>query len=496
VNDLDVELEPIIKRVQADSARITLTVEEALIRASIPIEEGVPASNIITKVIEGVESGWLSYFFCCYRKFYSAQELFSGAVEKFMDSINKHNPSVQTQCFHFFAHWIIHHWDDFRSIKEEFLPIFPTYGLGPLTDHVSAMEKKDMSKSPVDKSSMTFTEDSVFCSGSLVDVPILSNFEQYELTHLAEQITLYQQQLWESISRTDVMEYKPPVVKGTGTTSVDIFIGHFNSLSMWTQLSILKTVGLAKRRQTVGKLLELCDILYKLRNYNAVFSIFSTFYTSAIFRLKLTLRDFVRNDLYLKFNAFISPYENYKAYRIQLMRKVKENIFLDILENSGIDQSAVFKKRSSRKGIESATSMGENSPRRAPGPVIPDDLSGSESNRVTIENQTFELPKLPPIQVPPKKTELDIFQKPFPVPAQVTVPQKSFTDDLSKLFDQPLPPLSPKGVRPTLGLTSSGGSNDAVTTPGRPAVPPTPAVVDDFDALFDAPLPKKTNSGN
>jgi len=326
--------------------RVTVSVADAFAEAGFA-DEAIPPTNVILNLMASCESGLVTYFFCCYRKLFTQQNLFETLL-----AYTK-NKDSQAASEHLLKRWIAEHWDDFKSGRDTFLPLILENGLLSLAELIRQQAEKTLPPFCV-------AQEDMFQSPASQG---LARFMNLKSAHIAEQITQFQQLLWSSVTRTDVFLYKPPEKnqKIRPNNTVDHFISNFNTISAWAQASILTCATLPMRTQVAEKLIEICEALLQLRNFNAVFAIFSAFNTAAVYRLTHTLKGIRTTSAFKTLTDITSPAQNFQAYRNALEKKeeAKQAKFIESLSSLETEdlESQIFFKKSSTQQVRLANEL-------------------------------------------------------------------------------------------------------------------------------------------
>eukprot|EP01127_Copromyxa_protea_P015466 TRINITY_DN4458_c0_g1_i3.p1 TRINITY_DN4458_c0_g1~~TRINITY_DN4458_c0_g1_i3.p1 ORF type:complete len:1010 (+),score=141.48 TRINITY_DN4458_c0_g1_i3:190-3030(+) len=150
-----------------------------------------------------------------------------------------------------------------------------------------------------------------------------ASFADISAVDFAKQLTLYQQFLWQKISTYDVFMYRPSaeitpnsLCPPENPTPVEEFIHHFNTLSFWTISMVLSESDLKRRRAITKKLIDVCETLRELCNYNALMSIVSGLRSASVYRLKETWSSkLIDRPSWKASEDWMSPESNYRTYR-------------------------------------------------------------------------------------------------------------------------------------------------------------------------------------
>jgi son of sevenless-like protein len=133
----------------------------------------------------------------------------------------------------------------------------------------------------------------------------------------ARQITLLEHDLYKAIKPWEFLTH----TQGKKCANIMNLINRFNDVNKWVQTEILKGGETPKQRAVVfGKLLEICEHLKSLNNYNALMEIVSGLNASPIFRLKLTWAAIGSKQVeaFRELEALVSSNSAYKNLRTKL----------------------------------------------------------------------------------------------------------------------------------------------------------------------------------
>lgn len=145
---------------------------------------------------------------------------------------------------------------------------------------------------------------------------LITNLGCANSKEFAQQLTLFEWNLFHQISIKDLMEYS----KGNeGAISIQSSILWFNNLSHSITIDILKP-DLKQRVETVAFWIKVANNCRKLNNYNAVMEVVASLGGVSISRLQRTWGHLPKKyiQMYKVCETLMSSIENYKEYRTYL----------------------------------------------------------------------------------------------------------------------------------------------------------------------------------
>jgi len=235
---------------------------------------------------------------------------------------------------------------------------------------------------------------------------LITNLGGANSKEFAQQLTLFEWNLFHQISIKDLMDYSKGI---ENAISIQASILWFNNLSNSITIDILKP-DLKQRVETTAFWIKVANYCRKLNNYNAVMEIVASLGSVSISRLQRTWshlpKKYVRR--FKACESLMSSVENYKEYRTQLEKVGSTNacavpylgmylrdvIFIDenpaTLEHGEINQFKVDLERQLIRNVVKFQDRNYKFQESARLKMILDSWKKTNTNANCIENGLYE----------------------------------------------------------------------------------------------------------
>eukprot|EP01129_Flabellula_baltica_P013358 TRINITY_DN6178_c0_g1_i2.p1 TRINITY_DN6178_c0_g1~~TRINITY_DN6178_c0_g1_i2.p1 ORF type:complete len:481 (+),score=96.15 TRINITY_DN6178_c0_g1_i2:28-1470(+) len=145
----------------------------------------------------------------------------------------------------------------------------------------------------------------------------LINEHQYEVSDIAEQMTIIDNDYFRYVTNTDLTLMKWENDK-TECQSINAIIERFNNMTSWVATEIICEPKVKQQRKKAKFFLQLAAKFREMRNFNGVFAIVASFDSFPLSKISESLIKGKSKSIKSSLSDLISSSNNYKLYRQEL----------------------------------------------------------------------------------------------------------------------------------------------------------------------------------
>eukprot|EP00834_Sanchytrium_tribonematis_P004548 NODE_230_length_12188_cov_0.969890.p2 type:complete len:857 gc:universal NODE_230_length_12188_cov_0.969890:4046-6616(+) len=280
------------------------------------------------------DDDFLDTFLMCYRNFLKPIEFFDILLSRFdaqlpenatpedIEYYRANIPVLQSQIMKIFDVWIVKYWFDFAvnsDLKNDLIDVLDSLSVDAvLGDQAISLIEAVASENEKFENLVNISKASNSKSKQIDSMLI-----QYSSDEVAEQLSLVNSQLYQSIHPIEFLNYiwrKKGEEEEYPTPMLDRFISRFDNESYWVATEICDTKDLKKRIQILTQIILVAKKCIDLNNFFSAFSLLGGLSMLPVERLKKTWKGLSvdTKKAFEDVQKFCDPSKNMKSYRDKL----------------------------------------------------------------------------------------------------------------------------------------------------------------------------------